>query len=788
MVSRRTTARPVLVAALAAVLLLTAAPLAFAATGEPTLGLAALQDKLDAAPEGRVSGYMKTVLRGSLIETIPVEVLGMTGDSATTSLILFQASGPKIDAVGGIASGMSGSPIYVEDAGVWKVIGAVSYGDFFALDGAGLATPIESMLQLRVDYSPRVQDLSKPVLVSGRLIDRVIVSVKPENQAASAASGAFVAKALPTIFIGGLRPGSGAYIKLATSLAKKGVPLVDLGSRLSAGTSSFSTELVPGAAVAALASRGDMWIGGIGTLTYADGDTVLAYGHPAFWSGSTSLYMANAWIAGVWPSLYEPYKIGYPATIQGTFTQDRLAGIMGEVGASPAEAPLTAEVVNTDTGRTGRSSVWISSKILATGMLEGVAGAAVSAAGYQVFDSDAIPGSAVTTTTIVVSSGGHEYTIVMLNIFDDSMDIVSAMTEDVDWSVYRLLSVLGDGLETPHIVSAHLQASATSGHRNARIVGVNALAPLHAGDNAVRVSILAYGIAPTQTVDTTVTIPEDSALTGELVASCFNSLDDGSYGDTPVGRESVADIVDELNTTPAYNTLLVEFVPSSDADPFAGGDTVSFEASATTPWYLTGSATAAVTEISAYADAITYGEDAYVTGEISGPTEPVEVRIYGPAANGIDEELLATGMAEYYEGTSEFDIAVPGLSATTELRVAFEGSPGYAPAETFVTARVRGRVRIGATPRTVWRGSWVFLTATVAPGAASGPVKFQYYDAHNKKWRTLITKRLTHSSTSARATCSWRPAGRGTFKVRAVYGGNGDLANGTSPSISVKVR
>jgi len=792
MTLRRAFARLVLISALAASLLAVAAPVAFAATGDPTLGLTALRSKLAASPTRSLSGYMKTVLRGSTIETIPVEVLAVTMDSPSSALIMFRASGDEIAAIGGIAAGMSGSPIYLQDGDTWKVVGAVSYGDFFTAGGTGLATPIDSMLQLVSDYGPRVLDLSKPVMVSGQLIDRVIVSATPEKLSSASAGGAFVARPLATVFVGGLRPGSGAYDHLVSELAKHRIGVTTISSRLSSGDPSFSTELVPGASVAALATRGDMWVGGIGTVTYTDGDTVLAYGHPAYWTGATSLYMCNAWIAGVWPSLNEPYKVGEPAALQGTFTQDRGAGIMGSVGATPAEAPLTAEVLNTDTGRTGTSSVWISSAILDTESLGGASaaltGAAVSSAGYQVFDTDMIPGSAVTTTTVVVSSAGHEYTIVMPNVYDDDFDVVSAMTEDADWAVTRLLSVLGDGLEDPHIVSVDLQATATSRHHNARIVGVNSLSPLHSGENPVRVSLLAYGVAATQTVDATVTIPEDAALTGQLVAYCYNSTDGSSDGAAPVHRDSIAEIVDELNADPRYGTVLVDFKPSDDSGSFGAASADVIETTATTGWYLNGSSTTQVTEIDASARTITYGSDAYVTGEISGPTTPVEVNIYGLASDGENEELLASGMAELADGVLSFEVPVPGLTASSELRVAIDGGPGYTPAETFVSVAVRGRLRLSIAHASVFRGSWAFFTATVAPRSATGTVKFQCYDGRHKKWRTLITKRLTRAATNARATCWWRPTLRGTYKVRAVYSGDWDLRGATSPSVTLRVR
>jgi hypothetical protein len=804
MAFRRTAARLVAIATLAVLMLLATASFAFAAPGEQTLGLAALQDKLDASPTGSLSGYLKTVVKGSTIVTIPVEVLALTGDSPSNSLIMFEASGTLIAKYGGIVAGMSGSPIYVEDQGVDKVIGALSYGDYFTLSGTGLATPIESMLQLLTDYSPRAQALGEPVLASGRVFDRVIISAHPGKLSAAAASGAFVARQLSPIYIGGLRPTSTAYKHLAASFAARGLTVAQLGTELSAGASDFSTDLVPGAAIGVLATRGDMWVGGLGTVTYTSGDAVLAFGHPAYWMGPTSLYMTNVWIAGVWPSSYWPYKLGYPSVIKGAITQDRYAGIMGEVGGplaqTPfiAEAPFTAEVTDvTDPGapRTATSSVWMSSGMLDSGNLSGAGGAACSRAGYKLFDSLTIPGSADTTVTIVVGVGAHTYTVKIANMFDDSFDIVYAMTMDVDWALYAVQSVLSDGLEQPHIVSVDLEAAVTSDRRAATIVSVDALAPLQTGDNTVRVSLLAYGVAATQTVDVTLNIPEGTPLTGVLTASSVFGAGGGDPAPPTVpSRSTVASIVDDLNRTRPNDLLSVTFVPSSGG---GGGvvplgsvsdeTTTLVEVTAPTSWVLSGSATAQSTVIGASAAPITYGEDVYVDGTITGPTVPVEVRVYGVPAGASGEELLATGEAEMMDGSLSFSIPVSGMEANTELRLAVDGGYGYTPAEAFVSVTVRGRVTLSASPKTVWRGAWVLFTARVAPGSATGTIRFQYYDAHAKKWRPLIAKRLTHSAGSARATCMWRPL-RGTWKVRAIYGGDADLEGATSSSVTVKVR
>jgi hypothetical protein len=303
----------------------------------------------------------------------------------------------------------------------------------------------------------------------------------------------------------------------------------------------------------------------------------------------------------------------------------------------------------------------------------------------------------------------------------------------------------------------------------------------------------------TQTVDATVTIPEGTVLMGELVATCVNAKDGGPDTSDPAApRPTVASIAKDLNADPSYNTIFVQFTSATGVAPGPIGflDTVvapttgtaSAEATASTPWYLTGSATTEVSVISASVEPITYGDDAYVTGDITGPTVPVEVRVYGVPAGAVDEQLLATGTAELMDGSLAFAIPVSGLTSASELRLAIDGGPGYTPAEAFASVSINGRVRLSASSRRVFRGTWVLLTTTVAPGSARGTVKFQFYDARDKKWRTLASKRLARAGSSSRATCWWRPKIRGSYKIRSVYSGDWDFGGATSSSLTVKVR
>jgi len=816
----RTFLRLCSVTALAAAILLASAGIALAAPGEPTMGLEALQAKLDASPSGTVSGYFLTVVKGSAIETIPVEILALTGDvNDPDNLIMFEAQGAKIEKWGGIVAGMSGSPIYVDDEGTPTVVGAVSYGDAFTLSGTGLATPIDSMRLLLTDYTPVVESLPNPVLISGRVIDKVIVSSHPQTLKSASKAGALVARPLSSVYLGGLRPSTRLYKNLKKRLESQGMSVVQIDTALSAGASTFSTDLVPGSAVAALASRGDLWMGGIGTVTYTDGGNLLAFGHPAWWTGESSMYMANAYISGVWPNSYFPYKIGYPATIQGTFTQDRMAGIMGTVGAPPAETPITAHAVNVDNDREASSAVYMSSEMLDRGDLTWEVSYAASIAGAKLFDQYATPGSALTTTTIVVSDGETQYVVTMTNMVDDYYDVPSAVAYDVDNAIYSLLSVLDEGLEEPHIVSVDLQSEISTHRRNARIVSVKPEEALKIGDNRIDVEVLAYGVAATQTIETTLTLPEGTPLMGTLSASSYFSWDsfysdmyeDYLYGivysfddeeEEAFTRETIAGVVEDLNEAAPGNTLFVRYEPDPSMIEFAEDEeepslpsletTPSFDTSTTTDWVMQGSAELLSPAIiaEAYPNPAAFYGYSMIGGELYGPEEDTTVYIYATPYGGV-EELVTTETATYDDEIGEltYFAFLDGLTANTTVRVHTEGTKNLAPADAFVEVGVRAHVFVSASSKSVTAGKTVKLKASVEQeSVTTGTVSFQYYDTRTRKWKTISTQTLVAGSPGyITASANWKVL-KGSHKVRALFNGNEINVATASGSVTITGR
>ncbi|HSK48838.1 MAG TPA: hypothetical protein VLA05_12700 [Coriobacteriia bacterium] len=694
--------RVTILLALVATALAFSGAMAVATPGAPTMGVGGLASQLEAAPDGSLTGYFQTVVRGDTVSEVPVTILAVTGDSSS-ALILFESSGPIIDKAGGIAAGMSGSPLYIEAGDNDVLVGAVSYGDYFTLGGTGLATPIEAMMDIETRYAPTVERLEAPVLAGGSVISSIIVAPNPEDYAGAAEEGALVAKPLASVFLGGLRPQSVMYKRLAADMKSQGVNLVPLATRLG-GTAMkngepYSAPFEPGGSVGALAARGDLWFGGLGTVTYTSDNVVLAFGHPAFWDGPTSLYMTNAWIDGIWPSQMEPYKLGRPGAVHGAITQDRSSGIMGRDDLELDETVVTAQATRVETQESTTSAVYFPTDFLSINdgrSMLAASGAYV--AGSRLFDQLYAPGSAVTTTTIVVDDGTETHTIEMPNMVDSDYDVAAAAVDDVYAALGQLLSITDSGLAQPRILSVDVTSEISSERKNAQIIDVIAPNGLVAGeDNAVKVSLLKYGVAATQTVDATISIPAGTPIPGgTLSASAYGSEYD--MGDEMMDEElmdewyesyyysdrrSVAEVVDELNAAPGNNTMTISFYPGFDFEygyPFEDEDEESPDAVAetlvTVDSVLTGAAQKSATGMSARVSSktVSYGGAVELIGQLYGVDEPAAVYVYGTEAGQSTEKLL--GEAFVLTGNDDlpwYIFQTSGLKKNISLRVVYSG-------------------------------------------------------------------------------------------------------------------
>jgi hypothetical protein len=290
-------------------------------------------------------GVALTVVAGTKVESFDVQILEIVpGAGPAGDLILIRASGPLIARTGGIAAGMSGSPVYVNG----RLVGAIGYGWAFADHSLGLVTPIETMLRALPSTRGERRPLGHPVQAGGRRIESVAIVSTLAGARAAAAAAPGVAVMMPLA-----RPllmsamGSRAAELLSAELGPLGVTPMQ-----GAGTSTnIRPDIVPGSAIGVQLVRGDLNIVSIGTLTYRDGDAILAFGHPFLNRGNTHYLLTAATIHGVIPSESFPFKIGSAGAPVGTVTEDRRSAIAGRLGVLPLMVGVRTRVTDADRGR-----------------------------------------------------------------------------------------------------------------------------------------------------------------------------------------------------------------------------------------------------------------------------------------------------------------------------------------------------------------------------------------------------------------------------------------------------
>ena len=262
-----------------------------------------------------MQGIGKTVISGDTIEEFNVEILGVSGTQATGYNIFARLYGDLIDKTGGVAQGMSGSPVYVDG----RLVGAVAFGKTFNDPHYCFLTPIGRML---------------PLLDEQRSVP---TDWLPKGTA---------------LMAGGFTEYGLEYLQ--EKIAPFGLTAVGAG-----GTAQESKKVLePGSSVGAALMQGDMSLGALGTVTWTDDKgNVLAFGHSFMQRGESSFFMTKAWVLGVIPNLQSGYKVGNIGEPVGSITQDRSTGIGGSLGALPKTIPLFVTANDSDRAQTSNVRV-----------------------------------------------------------------------------------------------------------------------------------------------------------------------------------------------------------------------------------------------------------------------------------------------------------------------------------------------------------------------------------------------------------------------------------------------
>jgi hypothetical protein len=292
--------------------------------------------------EDGMTGTAWTVVKGRTPVPMDVEILGVQPDGIAPGVdfILVQLSGPVIDETGGIAFGMSGSPVYIDD----KLVGALAYG-FFAADHtiAGV-TPAQPMVDILSYPGAALARHAKTVTMTGDLREAAAGASGEPKSSFSTASQLRVPLA-----VGGVNDRGLGLVQEA--IDRGGLPLVAYRAGTKGASGTAVTPIGPGESFASALSYGDLTLAGIGTATATCGDLAVAFGHPFFWTGPTQMGMSAADVITVIKdpsSLFGPFKMANVAELHGTVDQDRLAGIRGIEGLMPSLIPVTSDIENPD--------------------------------------------------------------------------------------------------------------------------------------------------------------------------------------------------------------------------------------------------------------------------------------------------------------------------------------------------------------------------------------------------------------------------------------------------------
>ncbi len=262
-----------------------------------------------------LKGEVRTVIRGAEKQTIGVEILGVVEDGIApgVDMILGRLLG-ETGTWNGVAAGMSGSPVYVDG----KLVGALSYsiGQFTKEPLLGI-TPIRQMIALK-DYPGGI--LPWNGAATGEFNPAPLALVAPGVSAAALDGVDDLLRQLG----------------LARGTAAVAVP--------SSGRGAVHASLEPGDPISALLVWGDMKLGATGTVTWRDGDQLLAFGHPFMASGRAEMPLAGGEIVWTVPSLYSSFKIARIGEPAGTLRQDRLTAIAGQLGPVPKGLPVSVTI------------------------------------------------------------------------------------------------------------------------------------------------------------------------------------------------------------------------------------------------------------------------------------------------------------------------------------------------------------------------------------------------------------------------------------------------------------
>ena len=306
-------------------------------------------------------GY--TVFSGTTVEEFECEVVSVEYNFVPGWHVVWMEGLSDNFKRTGVAGGMSGSPVYIDG----RLMGAVSLGGFSQREHSNLfgVTPIELMIKVaqrgmepnlsyegtqlfNLDSSAATQEsglnMGQSLLAGGevtriprpfdeRLFEDISNTSSPVRSARLS-----IPVTLPTLNAEVLRFVKPIFDRLNFT------PVQGTGG----GSPIKESPVEEGQVIGPEYVRGDVSIFGYGTITYVDGNELLAYGHSADGEGNVNIPLSGGYVHFIFPSRSRSSKIASPTQPIGTLVQDRNPAIAGIIGKHPSYIPVNVNVQTAD--------------------------------------------------------------------------------------------------------------------------------------------------------------------------------------------------------------------------------------------------------------------------------------------------------------------------------------------------------------------------------------------------------------------------------------------------------
>jgi len=407
-----------------------------------------------------MKGTARTIFSGVEIEEFNIEVIGVLPkfQEGSDVILIRILDGPVVEKNMGIFSGMSGTPVYIGG----RLIGAIAFAWTFQKQPIAGVTPIESMLRAFEKQDSNAEEESSAVahrpdrtvkLAGHEVTDVQVVSTQFDKAFVDYNTLALRPVTTP-IFCAGF--GGKAIHHLADFFGSYGLEAIAGPGNM---RHKIDIELESGATLGVQLASGDFDISSTGTVTYRDGNRILALGHPLMKLGQTQLPLTTAWVHQVVAKMDFSFRMASGIAAVGTLAQDTAWSIAGQLGALPETIPVTFEIHDLDNDLSHTYRVQICNDPALRQQLIVMCAYDAISAGYDANDEGTVEvsftvegkkGSTVSRTDTYVYQG------------EPSLDII--------WDMMSTITLLEKNRFTPQRISAvRLSANISRKNRTATI-------------------------------------------------------------------------------------------------------------------------------------------------------------------------------------------------------------------------------------------------------------------------------------------------------------------------------